>query len=238
MAVSSTIFGPPAGAGGSLGQGLTLNSSGLIDNNLTTGIAGGQTIKGGTAASENLILTSTANATKGLIEFGSSTGLVYDETNIALGIGKTPSVGTKLDITSSGAVLARAVTTGTNVSSSFYVASPNTQIELDAYASGSAGTIFGVNKTSLATLTVPTGGALAIGTVPAADVIFGANNTEAFRIDNASAQFKVAAAGLTANGTGTVTFGNLAPGTTAVTIQKWWTVKDSAGGTFRIPLLG
>ncbi len=48
------------------------------------GLAGGQTITGGTAESDNLTLVSTAHATKGLICFGSS---AYDEANNRLGIG-------------------------------------------------------------------------------------------------------------------------------------------------------
>jgi hypothetical protein len=48
------------------------------------GIAGGQTLNGGTAASETLTLRSTAHATKGKILFGTS---AYDETNNDLGLG-------------------------------------------------------------------------------------------------------------------------------------------------------
>jgi hypothetical protein len=51
---------------------------------ISTGNAGGQTIKGGTAAGETLTLSSTANATKGKINFGTS---VYDEVNNRLGVG-------------------------------------------------------------------------------------------------------------------------------------------------------
>lgn len=47
--------------------GLT-DTAGTITNNLSTGIAGGQSIYGGAAASENLTISSTINATKGVIE--------------------------------------------------------------------------------------------------------------------------------------------------------------------------
>jgi len=50
------------------------------------GKSGGQTINGSTLASENLILSSTAHATKGKILFGTS---AYDEVNNRLGIGTT-----------------------------------------------------------------------------------------------------------------------------------------------------
>ena len=68
------------------GTGLTLTST-TFYNNLSTGVAGGQNIFGGTAAGNNLILNSTTNATKGNIYFGSSS--VYDEVNGRLGIGTT-----------------------------------------------------------------------------------------------------------------------------------------------------
>lgn len=49
------------------------------------GVAGGQTLTGGTAASETLTLRSTAHATKGKLLFGTS---AYDEVNNRLGIGR------------------------------------------------------------------------------------------------------------------------------------------------------
>ena len=61
---------------------------------ILAGQAGGQTINGGTAASENLTLFSTANATKGKILFGTSG---YDEANNRLGIG-TSSPNAQIDI--------------------------------------------------------------------------------------------------------------------------------------------
>ena len=58
--------------------------SGYLQNNV--GIAGGTTLIGGTASGENLTLSSTSNATKGKILFGTS---AYDEVNNRLGIGTT-----------------------------------------------------------------------------------------------------------------------------------------------------
>ena len=49
------------------------------------GVAGGQTLIGGTASGENLTLRSTAHATRGAIIFGSASE--YDEANNCLGIG-------------------------------------------------------------------------------------------------------------------------------------------------------
>lgn len=61
----------------SQGVGITLSpnpiiATGSVTSNLSTGIAGGQSVIGGTAAAQNLRLSSTANATKGRILFGDS----------------------------------------------------------------------------------------------------------------------------------------------------------------------
>jgi len=68
--------------------GLT-NSSGTVTNNLSTGVSGGQSVVGGTAASNSLTLSSTSNATKGKLLFGTS---AYDEVNNRLGIGTASPV--------------------------------------------------------------------------------------------------------------------------------------------------
>lgn len=68
--------------------GLTRTTN-TITSNLSTGIVGGQSVIGGTAASENLTLVSTSNATKGFIIFGSSGTSAYDGTKGFLGIGTT-----------------------------------------------------------------------------------------------------------------------------------------------------
>jgi len=65
--------------------GLT-NTSGTWIANLSTGVSGGQSVIGGTASGNNLTLSSTSNATKGKILFGTS---AYDEVNNRLGIGTT-----------------------------------------------------------------------------------------------------------------------------------------------------
>jgi hypothetical protein len=77
---------------------LTVPASGTAA--LASGIAGGQTINGGTAAGESLTLQSTAHATKGKIFFGASSA--YDGANVRLGVGTASpatvleSVGTSL----------------------------------------------------------------------------------------------------------------------------------------------
>lgn len=78
--------------------GLT-NIAGTITSNLSTGVSGGQSVVGGTLSGNNLTLSSTSNATKGKILFGTS---AYDEVNNRLGIGTaTPGISgfdTKLHI--------------------------------------------------------------------------------------------------------------------------------------------
>lgn len=73
--------------------GLT-RSADTITSDLSTGISGGQSVIGGTGASENLTLSSTSNATKGKMLFGTST---YDEVNNRLGVG-TASPSYTLDV--------------------------------------------------------------------------------------------------------------------------------------------
>ena len=72
-----------------------LNGLSSTSFTILAGQAGGQTIDGGTAASENLTLSSTANATKGKILFGTSG---YDEANNRLGVGNA-SPSAALDVT-------------------------------------------------------------------------------------------------------------------------------------------
>ena len=77
--------------------------AGLTDDDhtqyaLLAGRASGQTLKGGTAASEHLELHSTNHATKGLIKFGANGA--YDETNDALAVGHQAPTARFVDIRS------------------------------------------------------------------------------------------------------------------------------------------
>ena len=72
-----------------------------VTNDLITGKSGGQTIFGGTASGENLTLSSTTNATKGKIIFGSSSA--YDGSLMFLGLGTT-SPGAGLHVAINGAI--------------------------------------------------------------------------------------------------------------------------------------
>jgi hypothetical protein len=91
---SVTSWASVAGGSYTFSSGLT-DTSGTITNNLTTGLAGGQELRGGTGAGEKLTLMSTLNATKGKIQFGTSGA--FDEANVRFGIG-TISPSSRLDI--------------------------------------------------------------------------------------------------------------------------------------------
>jgi hypothetical protein len=108
-----------------ISTGLT-NTSGTVTNNLSTGYSGGQSIYGGTAASENLTLSSTFNVSKNKIFFGTSGVSAFDEGNDRLGIG-TASPTSKVTITNgSNAQVALAVSTTNNVNNALSVSATNT----------------------------------------------------------------------------------------------------------------
>jgi hypothetical protein len=92
---ATAYSGPASGGGGTyIGDHGLLGGLANDDHSqyvLLAGRAGGQTVKGGTAASEALTLQSTAHATKGKIVFGSVSA--YDEANDRWGFGTTsPSI--------------------------------------------------------------------------------------------------------------------------------------------------
>lgn len=111
------------------GTGITLSPSpitttGSVTANLSTGKAGGQSCIGGTAASENLTLSSTAHATKGKILLGTS---AYDEVNNRLGINQaTPT--SRLHIVTTGLGTTQVSTSGIALENSTAAAAGAQQI--------------------------------------------------------------------------------------------------------------
>jgi len=59
----------------------------VITNDLSTGVSGGQTLVFGTGAGDNGTLSTTASGTKGKFIFGTTSGMVFDETTNQLSIG-------------------------------------------------------------------------------------------------------------------------------------------------------
>lgn len=123
------------GAGASLTQrtawrastGLTAADAGGVRTdvtvNLSTGIAGGQSAIGGTAASQNLTLSSTAHSTKGQIRLGSAT-YYFDEAAGTLNLGAaTPGAARVIASSSQDTDVYVAVANangGTSVSATLY----------------------------------------------------------------------------------------------------------------------
>jgi hypothetical protein len=98
----------PAALTISTATGLVANAT-TLKNTFAIGLSGGQTLIGGTAASDSLTLSSTTNGTKGKFIFGSTTGHVFNENTNVLSIG--------IDSTNSGtsAHFKRTDTNGNNL---------------------------------------------------------------------------------------------------------------------------
>lgn len=107
-----------AGSTYTIGTGLT-NTAGTLSVDLSTGRASGQPMYGGVAAGENLVISSTFNATKGKIVFGTS---AYDEVNNWLGIGMSLP-GVTLDLGGAANIYAR-LTRPTNAFDVFTIIKP------------------------------------------------------------------------------------------------------------------
>jgi hypothetical protein len=140
-----------------------------ITANLSTGIAGGQSAIGGTAASEALTLSSTSNGTKGKILFGTSG---YDEVNNRLGIGTASPIykveisdtangvsTMRLDNTTSGGFLyisKGATSIGGIGASGTWLATGATDVAFGAYTGKKMQ--FFVNGSGTSSLEISTGG--------------------------------------------------------------------------------
>lgn len=190
---------------------------------------------GATAASGNLTLGSTTNATKGSIYFGSSAGLNYDETNKRLGIGGVPATTLTLFAASGGTTWLQSQVSGANAVGRFQI---NTTVgDWEMRANRSLATELGVASTFAVLVSTGTSGPTGIGTSGAADMFFATNSAETFRIDNATNRLKFASTSITANGSGAVTApGSIGP--SAISVQEWLTVKNASGTTRYVPLYG
>ena len=88
LTVTNTIVGSISGNAATVTSGLYTTDIGTKVAAGSSGLAGGQTVAGGTGASENLTLYSTTNATKGFIYLGNGQS-AFDETQGHLGVGTT-----------------------------------------------------------------------------------------------------------------------------------------------------
>jgi hypothetical protein len=107
---------------------------------LLVGRAGGQVIYGDTAPGGTLTLVSTFHATKGFVYIGSSTGVVYDGTNVRLGIGVAPTVDFDLTKSVSGGAVSGLLWNSSNTASS----TARLAIRTGGASAGNAGLTIGV----------------------------------------------------------------------------------------------
>lgn len=128
---------------------------------LLAGRSGGQTLIGGTAASNGLTIKSTSNATKGKVIFGNAGTTAYDEVNERFGIG-TASPSTALHVVGSATI-------------------SSTAIIPTVYGSSSASGSLTIESTSNATkgyvLIQPTSGNVGIGTATPSSQLHVASNS-------------------------------------------------------------
>lgn len=80
-------------------NGIAYNADPLTQYLLLAGRSGGQTAKGGTGSGENLTLSSTAHATKGVVGLaGDVTNIYVDETNQKLNVGAPRTITARVNI--------------------------------------------------------------------------------------------------------------------------------------------
>jgi hypothetical protein len=111
---------------------------------LLAGRAGGQIINGGTAASENLTLSSTGNATKGAIIFGDSR---YNEATNRLILGTATGTG-RINLPDAGTTSADGITFGTGTANLYRVSSAQLRTDGSFIVNGQ----FSVNNGQMAIL--------------------------------------------------------------------------------------
>lgn len=164
--------------------------SSLAQAVLLAGRAGGQQVAGGTAASEDLTLTSNATATKDRVFLGSAQTSAYDELNDRLGIGtNAPAMDLHVEKTLNGDVGIRAVNQSTGTSGNARVTaatvSNNARVTLFSIGSGyTAFSFFGLTPASWTFLGTQNGNGLGVGTLISAPLVLGTNNVERMRIDS------------------------------------------------------
>jgi hypothetical protein len=190
---SERVFTPSTGIGftdGGAGGAYT------VTNTLRTGLAGGQTVIGGTAASENLTLSSTSNATKGYVQLDSelrvnTTGFFWRDA-----IGATQFYDIQFQDDQAATSLSLGVlNTVTSGFATVGVSGDTAFADFIAYGSTAAGSDWGVvlaNSLRLAS----SGGPLLSGTDGAFDHYLVVNDGIAIQMTNVGRSVVLGAAGL------------------------------------------
>lgn len=180
--------------------------SSLAQAVLLAGRSGGQQVAGGTAASEDLTLTSNATATKDRVFLGSAQTSAYDELNDRLGIGTSaPAMDFQVEKTLNGDVGIRAVNQSTGTSGNARITaatvSNNARVTLFSIGSGyTAFAYFGLTSASWTFLGAQNGNGLGVGTLISAPLVLGTNNLERMRIDS-NGNVEIGTAALATNAT-------------------------------------
>ena len=149
---------------------------------LLAGRTGGQTLNGGTAASNNLSLVSTTNATKGKILLGAATNIVVDEVNSRLGVNNA-SPTYKVDV--KGTTDAAITVQGTSATGVGFLEAKNdttNYIEAGVYGSTNTSTIFGDSTAGKSFLVSSAAAPMVIGQFGAQKIIIGTNSLERLNI--------------------------------------------------------
>lgn len=202
--------------------GLT-NSANTITNNLSVGVAGGQSVIGGTASGDNLTLSSTANATKGNIVLGSLSA--YDEVNDRLGIGTT-SPASKIDIRTNALGVTQTATSGLALANTTAASSGNQQISPAVrFSSNGWGTTAGTSQdVSFRAYSKPVQGTTPSGQLIIERSINGGAYTNVLNLDS-TANLTVTSSQMAPNTSFTYSSGG------STTLQSFATTRMTANGS-------
>lgn len=197
------------------------------------GRSGGQVANGGTAASENLTLVSTANATKGKILFGASG---YDEVNDRLGIGTaSPSFDIHASKTNTGGDVAirsvNAANSGTTARALVASVSDVTTTIVSSNASSYTGTRIGITATSYGELVTTSTAGLIVAPIGAGSIlVLGSAAAERMRLDaQGNLCFGSTSVGTSASKVISITNTGAAPTSSPADIVQLWGKDTTAG---------
>ncbi len=226
--------------------GLT-GTAGALSNNLITGLSGGQTIKGDTAASGNLIATSTNSGTKGHVKLGDGTGQVIDMYEFS----------GRVDVTApSGSGTLFLLLSSANTTSTFQVNSSSTGVSATAnieqhcgaadYFSQMSGSGFsGTPGRLIQTLSGASGDWYHQIHQAAGDYVWQTTTSDTTRMTlsnagvltyAASLVLQLGTATLDTNNTVATVLGSVGPTGAHTTVQEWMKVKGTGGADRWIPM--